>query len=265
MSDSLIPSNKETHFKVVIQAYNASKWIIDCLKSVVIQKYENWQAIIHIEPSEDGTYESVSQYLDSIADPRFVLRKNEIRRLRPTNDLEAIKIANPNNEDVVMFLDGDDKLYDDKVFSCLNAVYQDDDIWITWGSYILKHNNEIGGAACEVPPPKYDPYAGKRRWRYSHLKTFRYFLFKGIKHKDLLEKRTGEYYPVAWDMALMFPMIEMAGKEHSQYINKILYVYNLSTPYNNEKVNVFHCLDCAAEVTSRPQYKQKTKESLCSL
>lgn len=257
--------NENTHFKIVINAYNASKWIVDCLKSVALQKYGNWQAIVHIEPSQDETYECVSHYLDLIADSRFVLRKNETRRLRPTNDLEAIKIANPHNEDVVMFLDGDDKLYGETVFSYLNTVYQDDDIWVTWGSYIIKHNNEIGGAACVVPAPEYDPYVGQRRWRYSHLKTFHYFLFKGIKHEDLLAKETGKYYPVAWDMALMFPMVEMAGREHSKYINRILYVYNAENPNSNERAEHAHVQQCDAEIRSRPQYEQKTKEELCSL
>ena len=41
---------------------------------------------------------------------------------------------------------------------------------------------------------------------------------------------------MAWDLAFMFPMLEMAGTR-SEYIKDILYVYNMSNPLNDHKVD----------------------------
>jgi glycosyltransferase involved in cell wall biosynthesis len=254
------------HFKVIIQAYNCKRWILECLKSVSRQDYDNWQAVIHVEPSLDKTHKLVHTYLREIKDDRFIWVKNQRRRLRPTNDIEAIKLSKPHNEDVIMILDGDDWLYSDHVFSYLNKVYQNEDIWVTWGSYIHSHNGERGKAAQPIPEPDDDAFNGRRCWRYSHLKTFRYFLWKGVRDEDLREMQTSGYYPVAWDMAMMFPMVEMAGKEHGKYISKILYLYNTENPISNEKVRYEKCLQCSNEICNqRTPYERRTKEELCNL
>ena len=41
---------------------------------------------------------------------------------------------------------------------------------------------------------------------------------------------------MAWDLAIMFPMVEMAG-QHSKFVNEILYIYN-TPPINDHKLNV---------------------------
>jgi hypothetical protein len=145
-------------------------------------------------------------------------------------------------------------------------VYQDEGVWITWGSYVFRHNlNCKEKASVPMPAPEDDEHKGARWWRHSHLKTFRYFLFKGIKDEDLRDTQTGNYYTVAGDMALMFPMVEMAGPAHSRYLDKILYVYNQSTPYNDEKIYRSLVKRCDAEIRSRPRYAERSKEELCQI
>lgn len=41
---------------------------------------------------------------------------------------------------------------------------------------------------------------------------------------------------MTWDMAMMFPMLEMSG-HRSKFISEFLYTYNLSNPINDHKVN----------------------------
>lgn len=265
MSNRSVTSNETTHFKIVIQAYRAEKWIIDCLKSVSNQKYNNWQAIIHVEPCSDNTFRLIQNYLRRIKDSRFVLRKNAVRRRRPLNDMDAIRIADPKNDDVIMFLDGDDHLHGPHVFSILNTVYQDENVWVTWGSYMHSHDGSKGMASGPILPPDEDPMNGRRNWIYSHLKTFRYFLYKGIRDEDLKDE-DGEYYSVAWDMALMFPIVEMAGPEHGRFISQVMYVYNTDNPISNEKIAYGKCLKFSHEIRNlRTPYCKRMKEELCKL
>jgi len=254
---------KETHFKIVITVYNASNWIVRCLSSVQVQKYDNWQAIVHIDPCTDDTYEQAEQYINELKDARFTLIKNSVRRFRPINDFEGICLSKAAKEDVIVSLDGDDWLHGEFVLSYLNIVYCDPNMWITWGSYMCSHNGSIGRAACALPAPYDDPYNDIRWWRYSHLKTFRYFLYCGIKDEDLRDSETGNYYSVALDMALMFPMIEMAGESHRKFINKVLYVYNTENPISNEKVRNLRCLKFNHEIRyGRIPYDAMTREEL---
>jgi len=255
---------KNTHFKIVINAYNASRWIVRCLSSVALQRYNNWQAIIHIEPSEDATYKCAEQFINRLKDDRFVLIHNTNRRLRSINDFEAIRLSNADNEDVIMFLDGDDWLYGSKVFSYLDTIYKDSNIWVTWGSYIHSHDNSIGKASVAVPSVDDDPFFGNNRrrcWGYSHLKTFRYFVFRGIKDEDLRDSK-GKYYLSAWDMALMFPLIEIAGEEHRKFIDKVLYVYNTGNPISNDKVFPEKCILFRCEILAKTPYNVMTRKEL---
>ena len=257
-------ANENIHFKIIVPMYNCAQWAEGCLNSVMKQTYQNWQLVVSIEPSTDKTYDVVASYLSKYKDIKCILTRSNIRKYVPKNHIDSIRSSAPANDDVIVLLDGDDTLFGADTLKHLATVYSNENVWITWGSYVCRHDTkEKGRAACAVPEPKDDPYVGQRWWRYSHLKTFRYFLFKGIKDEDLREKATGDYYTVAGDMALMFPMTEMAGRLHSQYINKILYVYNRSTPYNDEKVSGKLCKKCDLEIRNRPQYTQKTKEELC--
>lgn len=257
----------DVHFKIIVPMYNCALWIHECLDSVLRQSYKNWQLIVVIDPSTDNTLHIVEEYLRRVHDGiNCMLMYSNMRKYVPKNHVDAIRQSNPANDDVIVLLDGDDSLFGSDVLEYLASVYADESVWITWGSYVFRHNKTKKGlASIAVPEPKDDPYDGQRWWRFSHLKTFRYFLFKGISDTDLREKETGEYYKVAGDMALMFPMVEMAGREHSKYIDKILYVYNQSTPYNDEKVNRELVKKCDLEIRNRTKYITRTKEELCRL
>lgn len=256
-----MPIDETTHFKIIVPMYNNEKWVVRCIESVFQQQYANWQLIVCVEPSNDNTYKVVCKYLTEHPEHKWMLICNTTRKYVPKNHIDCIRQSEPANEDVIVLLDGDDRLYGDDVLSYLNLVYQDD-IWITWGSYIFDHSTQKGKASQPITEQEYQ---GPRWWRYSHLKTFRYFLFKGIKDEDLRDTTTGDYYTVAGDMALMFPMVEMAGVKHSKYIDKVLYIYNLFSPYNDEKVNKEKGHRCNAELRNRPRYPEQTKEALCLL
>ena len=54
----------------------------------------------------------------------------------PKNHIDSVLHINPKDEDVLVLLDGDDWLYDDGAFEILNKAYQDENTWITWGTYV---------------------------------------------------------------------------------------------------------------------------------
>jgi hypothetical protein len=72
------------------------------------------------------------------------------------------------------------------------------------------------------------------KWRATHLRTFRYGLWKHIKKRDL-RGADGRWLRTAWDLAIMLPMLEMAGSR-AVHIPDVLYVYDDQTGYNDHAV-----------------------------
>ena len=93
----------------------------------------------------------------------------------------------------------------------------------------------------------------KQPWSASHLRTFYAALFKKIKLEDLLYE--GEFFPMASDLAMMFPMLEMSGN-HAHFIKEVLYLYNRSNPLNDHKVDLKLQNACALYARKLPPYKR---------
>ena len=75
-----------------------------------------------------------------------------------------------------------------------------------------------------------------------------------INIEDMLDD-DGEFYKMTCDLAIMFPMLEMAG-ENSKYIKDILYVYNNSNPLNDHKINNQYQLKLEQEIRNGRKYNK---------
>jgi len=88
-------------------------------------------------------------------------------------------------------------------------------------------------------------------WVTSHLRTFRKGLWDKIKDEDLREN--GEYYQVAWDLAFMYPMIEMADS-HVRFIDKILYMYNDLNPNCDNAIRAQEQVRTGQKIQNKKEY-----------
>jgi hypothetical protein len=78
-------------------------------------------------------------------------------------------------------------------------------------------------------------------------------LWKKIKEEDLRDEN-GEYWKVAGDLAFMFPMFEMSGKEHYRFLTDINYVYNETNPLSDHKVDLQATIDLANKIRNKTPY-----------
>lgn len=88
-------------------------------------------------------------------------------------------------------------------------------------------------------------------WKATHLRTFKYKLWKNIKKEDLKDQN-GDYFKMTWDLAIMLPMLEMSGNRFAM-IEDVLYVYNRENPLNDFKV------DRSLQVSLEKHIRQKKK------
>jgi glycosyltransferase involved in cell wall biosynthesis len=228
------PDNKI--FKVIVCSYNNASSYIDgelvCeknIRSIFAQTYEHFKVIFIDDFSTDGTFEAVQAIVDELGEQdRFTLIKNPERMGHLHNQNSAIWTCLPT--DVVLIIDGDDWLLDNNAFTLINEIYKDPDVWLTYGNY-QRIPFADWAPICEVFPDKVVQNSSYRnyKWVSSHLRTFYAGLYQLIIFADLLNE--GNFWSAAADLAIMFPMLEMAnGKYH--FVQNVIYGYNRLNPLN---------------------------------
>lgn len=129
------------------------------------------------------------------------------------NLLEAA--AELPDDAIVVSLDGDDWLTPGAL-ERVQAEY-DAGALVTYGSF--KYADGRPGFARQLEgDPRTSP------WVTTHLKTFRAGLFRRIDPRHLQDAQ-GRWLEHARDLALMFPLLELAGPR-AHFVPDVLYVYN---------------------------------------
>lgn len=139
-----------------------------------------------------------------------------------------------NNTATIVTLDGDDWFAHNNVLAVVNKYYTRYNASLTYGQFEQYPMSTI--SKFKALPQHIITKASYRGypWQTSHLRIFYAWLFKNIKKEDLMYE--GKFFPMAWDLAFMFPMLEMSGT-HSKFIAQVLYIYNMQNPINDHKVN----------------------------
>ena len=226
-TDQLIPQ-----FTIVVPSYNNSQWYQKNLYSIFSQTYPHYRVIYIDDQSPDKTGILVQKYLEK----HNVIDK--VNLIINTNRKGALAnlyygIHSCQDHEIVVTLDGDDWFAHEHVLETLANVYSNPNVWLTYGQY----THPWGGIGCarEINQKVIEHNSYRENPSVaSHLRTFYAWLFKMIKFEDLLYK--GTFFPMTWDWAMMYPMLEMSGGKF-RFISEVLYVYNTDNPINDIKVD----------------------------
>lgn len=249
---------KKTHFKIIVPFRNVEKYIKKCIFSIKFQSYKDFQCVLIDDASTDETVERVKTYIKN--DDRFFLIENDKNVGALENIFNGINFSQPDNEDVIVNLDGDDWFSNADVLKLLSDYYQED-CWMTYGSHI-EYPSGKKSKFCTRPVPTNIIKQNKFRespWMTSALRTFKYHLWNKIDVQDL-KNDDGNFYESAWDLAYMFPMLEMAGNK-SKFVKEIVYVYNI---HDNNDHNVpekrLKQLEYEKQIRQNPKYRRIGEE-----
>jgi len=222
----------DTHFKIVTSMYNVEDWIKRTASSIKNQNYTNFQCVFIDDASTDRTVEILESLVGD--DERFAVLKNSDKKYSLGRINQGIEHASPADEDIILSVDGDDWLATKNVLTYLDEFYKKEQCWMTYGSYMEYPTGMKGIEASAYSPEVVQNNTYRTdRWRASHLRTFKYKLWKNIEKEDLLDWN-GNFFKTTIDKAFMYPMLEMAGPR-AKYIDETLYVYNLTNPLNVHK------------------------------
>lgn len=276
LSLSAIP---EKRIVVVVPGYNNINWYEANINSILMQKYKNYRVIFIDDASKDNTGIAAKQFVKTFkvesrtfffddknstdineVTTRFKEAVNQerrfftiVRNLKRAGALANLyrAIQSCDDDEIIVTLDMDDWFQHDQVLKDVNEAYSSGEVWLTHGTLM---SYPAGDVTWSEPVPDY--IVQKNTFRSfkcpSHLRTFYAWLFKKIKLEDLLYE--GKFYPMTWDMAMMYPMIEMAGTRH-RYLSKVNYVYNMANQINDNKVNADLQNELDRQIRSKEPYK----------
>lgn len=218
-------------FAVVVAAWNAEPWIRDSLDSIAQQTDDDFTACVVVDQCEDLTDVLAAQRCENYGWP-CIVREKKMTTIE--NQLLAIHTMDRGNpEDVIVFVDGDDRLTHPDVFTTLRAHYADE-TRLTYGSYESVPFSPTCHPAQAYPPEviatnSYREYARTGRGiLWNHLRTFKYELFNQLGDADFRDD-TGHYGICAPDAAFMFPCLELA-RGRVKFIHDVLLSYNSENP-----------------------------------
>lgn len=245
---------KENNFKIVVPVYNSEKWISNCINSIISQKYKNWKSIIINDASTDRTLEVIKQILMNNENKNhFSVFDRNVNVGALENTIFGTNKICKDDEDIIIIVDGDDWLIDSGVLNYLNEVYQNENIWLTYGNFIQASTNQISW--INKPLNNTRNYRKNQDYNTSHLRTYKFKIWKKIQDVDLRDS-SGKYYRITGDLAVMFPLIEMSGLNRIKFIEKPLYVYNDLNPINDSKKNPTYQIAVNMEIRNKLIYRE---------
>jgi len=242
-------------FYIVSVMFNAQNAVLEHIDMLKQQSNQNFHCVLVDDISTDQSVSVASQAISD--DPRFSLIVNSEKKYKVRNVVDALNSVSADDEDIVLIVDGDERLAHADVLQRLLEVYQHNNALLTYGSHL--NGSGLRADMCQAYSDKVIHRNTFRRakWHASHLETFKYKLFKQIRFADLsitqqelehtvkntplkgrfksglswrhikrdeLLEPSGQYIRHMDDKVLLFPMLEMAG-DRAIFIEETLYLY----------------------------------------
>ena len=212
-------------FHIVITGLNLGMMLEACLKSISSQDYRSFK--VHLLSDEDRS---------SLQDPKIIKERYNLvsdpvvkissRRVGKAKLIYDHLIDNEfSNDDVIIFVDGDDRLATPDALSKFAAMYRAEDPDACWSSYI-RTDGVLGHSAPLIRGINHR----KQGWRSSHCFSFRASLFKYIPREYILDQ-AGMPVMQACDIALALPILDISRR--TSFIPEALYIYDVANPQSH--------------------------------
>ena len=219
-------------FVFVVPYRNCRPFLADCARSLLTQSHGEWLAFFRDDCSDDGSSDEVP------SDPRIVVQRNGTREGGLKNMHDAIVGNSLLADDVVCLMDGDDYLTRPDALSIVKLLYEETGCLLSYGQY-----ESVGTPAGHCRPYRREEFSGLRGSGFlaSHLKTYRHRLYMEAMRQDPACERyrneSGDFFDMATDVAIMTPLMEVAGFERVAFNPQVVYHYRVH-PMNEHSVDV---------------------------
>ena len=237
-------------YTIIICGYNIEGYIETAVESILKQDYHNYEIIIVNDGSTDKTLEKVKKYKTD----NIVIINNNINKGLGASRNIAVEVA---KGEYILYLDGDDTMYDEHTLSKINEIVQRDEADITFfGVQYIGGDNKVHLSNAEnstkIARLTCDMFFGvpSKCWKKEFLKKNNITFIEDIYYEDMIysvkstilsEKLSYGEFPIfnyyknrpgsimstpnikrCTDMykmlAYMFELYEITPKEYKKYV-----------------------------------------------
>lgn len=243
---------KEDKIVILVPFYNAKPYLRECFNSLIHQRYQNFEIVLLDDCSTDKSGQNLP--LAPVKVARF---SPKFRSFALHNIVMYLKNAKHSKDDIIVIVDGDDYLYHNYVLKDINRIYQTQSCLLTYGQY-YSTAKQLG----HCKPYQFHEFSMLRGlgWRASHLKTFKFGLFMELLLQDptcsSFKNHSGLFYEMTYDIALMTPLLEIAGFDNCFFNRDVNYIYRLH-PGNDAARNSGLQMAIEAEIRTKPGFKRR--------
>ena len=256
-----------THFKIVSVGWNCMAYLENTLRSIESQDYDDYEVMI----VDDATPENIPQGAliekwcetkRDIRDYRWKSTVNTTQRYATANQRDAIIALDPAPEDVIVFVDLDgDRLAHPGVLNHLDSVYQDPDVWLTYGNYRPIPDEGTSPPAIPFPPKT----VANRDYRkevlragsyFNHLRTMKGKVFWGIP-EEAYHWGANIHNPIyqhGCDYIFMIAGLEVANGKY-RCLDDVLLLYNHANPFADNKSHPAESSSCVIDFLNQKPVK----------
>lgn len=227
------------NFKIISVGWDCSDVLEQTLRSVESQTYPHWKMHIVDDASGPRQQEMIANWCDS-RDERWSYELRTENRGAVANHYEGVLAMNPEDEDVIVYLDLDgDQLADPGVLERLTHYYGNGAL-VTYGDY--RPIPDPGGETPVHPFPEwvvlnnaYRMYVLNEGVCFNHLRTTKWKVLKRIP-KSYFQWADGTWLRSGSDYIVMTGCLEIAGGRYRCIKGDTLLLYNAQQPHPD---NVF--------------------------
>lgn len=128
-------------FKIIVPCYNAAEYISNCIKSIQAQTMRDFNVAIVNDASTDETRETALRAISNDSRFNIINVKNNCGAM--SSIARGINHLAPNDNDIVVTIDGDDMLNIPKALEIVRKTYERTDCLMTYGNFITQEGKTI--------------------------------------------------------------------------------------------------------------------------
>ena len=212
--------------KVIINC-DSTEFLDKSLNSLLSQAKQDWKAFITLDCCSEDDLKQTMRFIGG--DCRIQVALNLERKFSMRNQIDAIARSGSSPEDVIVTLDGDDWFATDSALHIIESAYQSG-AWMTYGSWFSPPDSLWGTGMWPAYPEGVTDFR-HHRWLATAVRTWKRWLWDKIKDESLRDNE-GQYFRIAEDRAIMYPLLEMCGLEHAIHVPEPLMFYNQHEVYS---------------------------------
>ena len=169
--------NNSPLVSIILPTYNVEKYLLQCLESIKIQTYQNFEGIIIIDGAIDNSYEIAKEFC--ACDTRFSVYWQENAGSGPARNNG---LAHAQGE-LVMFIDPDDWVDSDYVESMVKEQQKGNYDFVTTGGKTHHYNKNDELISSRMSPIKSIAFTKQEECRKHYLDLFQQSLLGGPHKK----------------------------------------------------------------------------------